>query len=126
MREAVGAPLLTEPRLFLPLLDTLVRALPHTFRNTDPAEGTHVLLEINGIGAEGLAPLQWSLVRETERWSLFDRCPAEPAAIVRMDGDTAWRLFTKGISKEEALARVQIEGDPRLGEKVLETVSIIA
>jgi hypothetical protein len=43
-----------------------------------------------------------------------------------MDGDTAWRLFTKGISNEEALARVRIEGDASLGEKVLDTVSIIA
>ncbi len=43
-----------------------------------------------------------------------------------MDGDTAWRLFTKGISKAEALARVRIEGDATVGEKVLETVSIIA
>jgi hypothetical protein len=43
-----------------------------------------------------------------------------------MDGDTAWRLFTKGISKEAALARVRIEGNRALGEKVLDTVSIIA
>jgi hypothetical protein len=43
-----------------------------------------------------------------------------------MDADTAWRLFTKGISKEEAMARTTIAGDRLLGEKVLDTVSIIA
>jgi len=126
IRDAVGAPALTEPRLFLPLLDTLVRALPHTFRETGAPEGTHVRLEVTGVGPAGSAPVQWSLVREPPRWSLFDSCPVEPTAIVRMDGDTAWRLFTKGISKSEALARVRIEGDARLGGKVLETVSIIA
>jgi uncharacterized protein (TIGR03083 family) len=126
VRDAVGAPALTEPRLFLPLLDTLVQALPHTFRDSEAPEGTHVRLEIGGIGAQGLAPLQWSLVREGSRWALFDSCPAGLAATVRMDADTAWRLFTKGISKEEALARVRIEGDAALGEKVLDTVSIIA
>jgi uncharacterized protein (TIGR03083 family) len=125
VRDAVGAPPLTEPRLFLPLLDTLVRALPHTFRDAEAPEGTHVRLEI-GVGATGLSPLQWSLVRDAGRWALFDSCPVEPAAVVRMDGDTAWRLFTKGITKEEALARVRVEGDSRLGEKVLDTISIIA
>jgi uncharacterized protein (TIGR03083 family) len=126
IRDAIGAPALTEPRLFLPLLDTLVRALPHTFRETEAPEGTHVRLEIGGVGAQGLAPLPWSLVRDAGRWSLYDSCPNEAAATVRMDGDTAWHLFTNGISKEEALARVRIEGDVRLGGKVLETVSIIA
>jgi uncharacterized protein (TIGR03083 family) len=126
IRDAIGAPALTEPCLFLPLLDTLVRALPHTFRDTGAPEGTHVRLEIGGVGAQGLAPLQWSLVRNAGRWALFDSCPAEPAATVRMDADTAWRLFTKGISKAEALACVRIEGDAGLGEKILDTVSIIA
>jgi uncharacterized protein (TIGR03083 family) len=126
IRDAVKAPALTEPRLFLPLLDTLVRALPHTFRDADAPEGTHVLLLMTGVGAEGLAPLQWSLVLEDGRWALFDSAPVQPAATVRMDGNTAWRLFTKGITKAEALARARIEGDAHLGEKVLETVSIIA
>jgi len=128
IRDAVHAPALTEPRLLLPLLDTLVRALPYTFRDTEALEGTHVLLLITGVGAPRLvgAPLQWSLVREPSRWSLFDSCPVAPAATVRLDGDTAWRLVTKGISKEQALARARIEGDARLGEKLLDTVSIIA
>jgi hypothetical protein len=126
MRDAVKAPQLTEPRLFLPLLDTLVRALPHTFRNVKAPDGTHVRLEISRVGAQGLAALQWSLVYEAGRWALFDSAPVTPAAGVRMDGDTAWRFFTKGITKEEARSRVRIEGDREFGEKVLETVSIIA
>jgi uncharacterized protein (TIGR03083 family) len=126
VRDAVGAPSLTGPRLFLPLLDTLVRALRHTFRDTEAPEGTHVRLEIGVEGAQGLASLEWSLVRDAGRWSLFDSCPAVPEATIRMDGDTAWRLFTKGISKEQALARARIGGDAELGEKVLDTVSIIA
>ena len=108
------------------MLDTLVRALPHAFRDTEAPEGTHVRLDITGVGAQGLAPLQWSLVREDGRWSLFDSAPVQPAATIRMDGDTAWRLFTKGITKAEALARARIEGDSQLGEKVFDTVSIIA
>ncbi len=126
IREAVSRRLLTEPRLFLPVLDTFVRALPHTFRDVDAPDGTHVLLLITRIGTSGVSPLQWSLVREASRWSLFDSSPLEPAATVTIDADTAWRLFTKGISKTEAGSRAVIRGDHRLGERVLDTVSIIA
>jgi hypothetical protein len=38
----------------------------------------------------------------------------------------AWRLFTKGVGREEARSQVQIEGNQRVGEKVLELVSIMA
>jgi hypothetical protein len=43
-----------------------------------------------------------------------------------MDQETCWRRFTKGIDKDQARASTTIEGDHKLGEKVLETVSIIA
>jgi len=126
IRDAASAPLLTQPRLFLPVLDTFVRALPHTFRDLARPHGTHVVLLITRIGETGSAPLQWSLVREATRWSLFDSATFEPSATVRMDADTAWRLFTKGLTKPEALARTKITGDQALGEKILDTVSIIA
>ena len=126
IRDAVSAPLLTQPRFFLPVLDTFVRALPHTFRNVERPHGTHVLLLVTRIGETGSPPLQWLLVREASRWSLFDSATFEPSATVKMDGDTAWRLFTKGLTKPEALTRTAITGDQALAEKLLETVSIIA
>ncbi len=126
VRDAVSAPLLTQPRLFLPVLDTFVRALPHTFRDVERSLGTHVLLLVTRIGETGSPPLQWSLVREATRWSLFDSATFEPSTTVKMDADTAWRIFTKGISKSEALTRTAITGDEALGEKILDTVSIIA
>jgi len=126
IRDAVSGPLLTQPRLFLPVLDTFVRALPYTFRDVEQPHGTHVLLLITRVGDTNSPPLQWSLVREATRWSLFDAATFEPSATVRMDADTAWRLFTKGLTKPEALARTAITGDHALGEKLLDTVSIIA
>jgi uncharacterized protein (TIGR03083 family) len=120
IRDALGRPALTEPRLFAPVLETFVRALPHTFRDVRAAGGTHVRLTISG-DAGGV----WSLVRD-ERWSLFRDVRGEPQAAVAMDADTAWRLFTKGISREAALARTQMMGDRRLALKVFDTVSIIA
>lgn len=121
IRDAVEKPGLKERRFYAPVLDTFVRALPHTFRDVDVAEGAQVKLIISGdAGGE------WYLVRGDGKWSLYLDADAEPAAAVVMDQETAWRLFTKGISKDEASANATLSGDRSLGMKVLDTVSIIA
>jgi hypothetical protein len=43
-----------------------------------------------------------------------------------MSDDTAWRLFTKGLRRDEAVERVRIQGQRELGEPILDTVAIIA
>jgi hypothetical protein len=75
IRDALGRPALTAPRLFAPVLDTLVRALPHTFRDVQAPDGTHVKLTITG-DAGGV----WSLVRD-ERWSLLRKLQGSCAAL---------------------------------------------
>jgi hypothetical protein len=47
-------------------------------------------------------------------------------ATVELDEDHAWRLFTKGMSKEEARRVARIEGNEALAERALDTVSILA
>ena len=46
IREAVGAPMLYEPRLFAPLIATMVRGVPHKLRTLDAPEGTHIRIVI--------------------------------------------------------------------------------
>jgi len=121
IRDAVGAPGLKERRLFAPVLDTFVRALPHTYRDVAAAAGTHVRLTITG-GAGG----SWSLVRDEVGWRLYAHADGEPQAAVVLDQEAAWRLFTKGISRDEALAAATVSGERPLALKVLDTVSIIA
>src|SRR5919197_758979 len=67
-------------RLFLPLLDTMVRALPHTLRFTEAPQGTHVRLDVRLAAPATAPPVQWSVVREATRWSLFDSFTLEPSA----------------------------------------------
>ncbi len=124
IRQAVGAPMLYEQHLFVPLLNTMVRSLPFALRETEAADGSIVRLIVSDGAADG-DTLGYDLVREDTAWQLA-RLRNEPAnAIVTMNGDTAWRLFSKTISKEEAKKRAIIEGDDRLAEKVFDTVSII-
>ena len=120
IRDAVGKPGLTEPRFFAPVLDAFVRALPRTYASVDAKDATLIALTITGDSGG-----QWFLLRETGVWNLYceDTKPAD-AAIV-MDQEVAWRLFTKGITKTEALSKTTLLGDRSLAAKALDMVSVI-
>lgn len=121
IRDAVARPGLKQPRFLAPVLDTFVRALPHTYRETSAADGTLVALTISGESGG-----QWSLLRERGVWNLYLGTVRQPDVEVVIDEDVAWRVFTKGLVKEEAQAQVTVVGDQELGLKVLDMVSIIA
>jgi uncharacterized protein (TIGR03083 family) len=121
IRDAVRQPGLTERRWLAPVLDTFARALPHTLRGVAAPEGASVRLVIAGdAGGE------WVAVRANGAWALTADAGPAPDAAVTLDQDVAWRLFTKGLSKERALRHARREGDPTLAGKVLEMVSVIA
>jgi hypothetical protein len=119
IREGACAPLLDQPRLFAPVLDTFVRGIPHAFRDVDADEGTHVRLGIAGPAGD-----EWSLIRGGGGWRLCKALESPAQASVEIDQDVAWRLFTRGLSPEKAPA--SLTGDQRLAQQVLRTVSIIA
>jgi uncharacterized protein (TIGR03083 family) len=121
IREAVGRPVLDGREWLFPVLDTFLRALPHTYRGMEAAEGTAIGFHITG-GAGG----DWTLRREQHAWSLYAGQAPQAAAWVSMGQDTAWRLFTKGISPEKARTGIQLEGEAALGMPILQMVSIMA
>jgi uncharacterized protein (TIGR03083 family) len=121
IRDAVGKPGLTEPRYLAPVLAAFVRSLPHAFRSIDAEEGSAVTLTI--IGDAGCS---WSIIREAKHWQLYMDKPPRPKAEVVLPEDVAWRLFTKGITKEAVRTQMILHGDRVLGEQILEAVSIIA
>jgi uncharacterized protein (TIGR03083 family) len=121
IREAVGRPLLTSRKLLFPVLDTFLRALPYTYRNTEAVEGTSIAVHI-----EGEAGGDWCLIRRGGRWQLYSGAVPNASTRVEMDQDVAWRLFTKGITPEVVRPRVQIKGNKKFGERILQMVSIMA
>jgi hypothetical protein len=121
IRDAVGKPGLKEQRFFHPVLDTFVRALPNTYKDIPVANITGIKLVVTGEAGDA-----WYLLGEANRWSLHKDVELHPTALVTMDQETCWRLFTKGMNKDQARANTTIEGDQKLGEKILETLSIIA
>ncbi|HEV2150538.1 MAG TPA: maleylpyruvate isomerase N-terminal domain-containing protein [Longimicrobiaceae bacterium] len=120
IRDAVGRAPLTGREWLHPVLDTFVRALPHAYRDVDAPEGTAVLFAVTGEAGD-----EWTLLREGGRWTLHAGAAPRPDATVTADADAAWRLFTKGLSREAAEERVRIEGERRLGEPVLGALAIM-
>jgi uncharacterized protein (TIGR03083 family) len=121
IREAVGAPLLTQRQWLEPTLDTFLRGLPHTYRNVESPTGTTLVVEITGDVGE-----PWTLVREHGKWLLYRDVPDAPTAHLQIVQDLAWRLFTKGISKEDVRPHVRISGDKFLALHLLNLLSIMA
>lgn len=120
IRDAAGQPPLYDPYFLSPVLDTFVRALPHTFGHISAPEGTVVRLEISG-DAGGT----WFLVRTARKWELTLESEAGPAMDVILPQDTAWRMFTKGIDSETAQASALVRGDAGLARSIFRTVSVI-
>lgn len=124
IRDAVGAPALTSRKWLFPVLDTFLRGLPHTYREAQADDGSSVIFIITGEAGGA-----WTLKREGgERaaWRLYTGESDGSDCEVRMDQDTAWRLLTKGMSREEAEARVKITGDGRLGKPILGMLAVMA
>lgn len=121
IRDAVGKPGLKEPKYFAPVIDAFVRALPHTYKDLSADNNTLIALNITG-DAGG----RWFLLRENDSWHLYLDVGRQPQAEVSIDQDVAWRLFTKGIGKEEARKRAAFDGDQTLAERALDMVSVIA
>jgi uncharacterized protein (TIGR03083 family) len=120
IRDAVNAPGLFGPEWLRPVLSLFVRALPRTYRDVEAVEGSALNFVL-----EGAAGGVWTLVRKHDKWALFEGVAQNPAAEVWMSDDTAWRLFTKGLSPAERASRIRIAGDALLGGRCLDTVAVV-
>ncbi len=120
IRDAVGRPLLLEPRWLDPLLDLSVCALPVAYRGIDAPEGTVVRLEVDADEARA-----WTLTRRRTQW-IVDRAGAGGAACtVRLSADAAWRLFYNALPVERARAMTAVSGDATLAEPLFRARSVV-
>lgn len=119
IRDAVGNQGLMTREYFYPFIDILVMALPHTYRNISAKEGTTVSVVVTSeIGGS------WSIHRTQKGWEFTDSVKAD--ATVCMNPDIAWKLFSKGITPEEAHSQVRISGNEKLALTTLKMVSVMA
>jgi uncharacterized protein (TIGR03083 family) len=122
IRLAAGIPLLLDARFGVPVMDTFARALPFTYRDVPAPDDTSVEIAIAILPS---VVRVYSLRREGRRW-LLEEGPAEsPRARISLDGESAWRILTGSLPRDEAKRRVTASGVPALFEPFFDAVAIM-
>jgi uncharacterized protein (TIGR03083 family) len=119
IRLATHRPGILTPEFYYPVLDCFLRGLPYCYREVEAPAGTVVLVEIPGACGG-----RWVLRRDAKGWR-FRRDAEAPAARISIPPELAWRIFTKGIDREEARAHIIVSGDRELGERALRLTAIV-
>lgn len=111
---------LLEEKWYLPYLDTSVRALPHHYRDVEGYDQDLVKFTFLGKTEKS-----WFLSYENG-WELFTSVNEEPKCEVKIKNEDAWKIFTKGITREEAIESSEIIGNRGLGEKIFDMIAVMA
>ena len=121
IREAVGADGLMERELYFPLIQTFMMALPHTYRNVKAINGSSIAVVITGDSGG-----KWIIEYAKETWEFAENEIANVSAQVEIEQEDAWKLFTKGLSHDEAIQRINFKGSVELGKEILKMVAVMA
>ncbi len=116
IRLALGRESLTRHESHGAVLDCFMRALPWSYREVEAPRGTGVEVWVG--------PAQWHLVKD-ETWELTPEAATTPATRIEIPEAVAWRIFTKGIDRQEARQRSRIEGDPRFAVALFAALAIV-
>jgi len=114
IRFALNDQFLLKRTYYFPFLDTLMQSLPQTYFDVTTHIGATVKVEI--VGEAGGV---WCIIKEKENWILTQQVINNPSALVYIDQQIAWLLFSKGINPMDAAQYYQIHGDVNLGSYAL-------
>jgi uncharacterized protein (TIGR03083 family) len=120
IRVATGRSGILDREFYHPVLDCFFRALPHTYRDVSAPAGSTLEFHVEG-GAGGT----WTLERSADRWQLVCEAVHPLTAQAYLSEDLAWRLFTKGISREAARAGIRFSGNEALASHLLTAIAIV-
>ncbi len=121
IREAVNKEGILNKTFYTPFLETAMRALPYTFRNTSAEERTSICIAVQHEVLN-----TWYLVQQNNHWILTQEDPGSVNASVQIEGHAAWKLFSRSWRAKDAASFVKKEGDTALADQVLNMVSFMA
>jgi uncharacterized protein (TIGR03083 family) len=119
IRDAVGKPGIMLPHLYHPVLDCFLRALPFGYREQHADRDSLVEFKITGDCGGS-----WYLYRG-QKWELISHPEGRPVATAAIPQEIAWRIFTKGISYDDARQQTSFEGDEKLALHILNIIAIV-
>jgi uncharacterized protein (TIGR03083 family) len=120
IRIAVERPGIMTREFYFPVLDCFMRALPYAYRTVPGKLGT--LGQFNIAGECGGS---WYLFRSGDAWGLVSSAIGKKISETTIPQEIAWRIFTKGITREAAKSQVRVTGDTEIGLRILGMVSIV-
>lgn len=121
IRDAVGDKGIMTAELYYPVLNIFIQAWPFTSKAQHAEEGTILKTTVTGSGGG-----EWYLLRSGDSWQLTRDNGVNPASETIIDGEVAWKLFSKSVRKEDIQGSYTIKGDKTLGETILNMVSVMA
>jgi predicted deacetylase len=111
--------ILYQEELYYPYLETSMRALPYHYRSIKAEEDHAVKFTIDR--------LSWFLVFTSGSWKLSENHEQyKLESEVKIVPEIAWRIFTKGINKELAKSALQITGNQKLGDHIVDMLAVMA
>ncbi|WP_026905299.1 maleylpyruvate isomerase N-terminal domain-containing protein [Pedobacter glucosidilyticus] len=111
---------LLDPKFYSPYLEIIMEALPYTYQKIKAEMGKTVALEVVGPAGK-----RWTITKDKKFW-IFDDENKEADALIYIDQQIAWLLFSKGIRVEEAGQFYQIHGECHLALPVLNMLTVLA
>jgi len=112
---------LYNPRLYSPYLQTSMRAVPHHY-STYPTRDPQTL----SICIEGNAGSTWLLESSTSSWTLKEAPKVVAKNHLVIPEEIAWRIFTNGIDRTEAMKYAQISGHQELSRHFFDVIAVMA
>jgi len=121
IRNAVNKPGIMNRELFYPCIATFMYALPYTYRHVQAPKNTLIEITIQSeVGGK------WYLQKGAEGWDFVAENNKVADCKVSINPDISWKLFTKAITPEIGIQNSMLEGNIKLGEKVFDTIAVIA
>jgi uncharacterized protein (TIGR03083 family) len=120
IREATGRTRGDDPEVVHTVLETFLRAMPHTLAAHGGPDGATFSVTVDGPGGG-----RWAWRRSDGRWRPSRPDGTSTAAVVAPDAEVLWRLCVRMIGPAEAWDRVRVAGEHALARAALQIVSII-
>jgi hypothetical protein len=121
IRFALNDQTLLQKKYYSLYLETAMQALPYTYLKVKAPLNTIVKVEIVGE-AGGF----WTIKKEKSFWRFTQEQVDSPDALIYIDQQIAWLLFSKGINTLEAAQYYQIHGDVDLASYALKMTAVMA
>ncbi len=121
IQEAVGSHAIMDPKLFEPVMDTFLLALPNHFIDSQIPVNTCIKLSLTGVLSKS-----YYLNRNIKELYLEYTPKLDITCEVTLPSEITWKLFCKNIRPSDITNKVTIKGDKILGNHLLEMVAVMA